>query len=125
MAVSDAELTIAVDETVRDDGLLLCPEGGATLAACHKALKQGLVGASDRVVLFNCATGLKYPMRDRSLRLDRQAPVDRSEEHTSELQSLMRISYAGFCLKKKKQNSNRQKTHKRHKSKIKTNNTIT
>src|SRR3546814_1760464 len=28
--------------------------------------------------------------------------VDRSEEHTSELQSLMRISYAVFCLKKKK-----------------------
>src|SRR3546814_1998393 len=30
----------------------------------------------------------------------------RSEEHTSELQSLMRISYAVFCLKKKKQNKN-------------------
>src|SRR3546814_8748950 len=30
----------------------------------------------------------------------------RSEEHTSELQSLMRISYADFCLKKKKKNSN-------------------
>src|SRR3546814_15394536 len=30
--------------------------------------------------------------------------ADRSEEHTSELQSLMRISYAVFCLKKKKQN---------------------
>src|SRR3546814_1870000 len=30
-----------------------------------------------------------------------QAPVTRSEEHTSELQSLMRISYAVFCLKKK------------------------
>src|SRR3546814_10259388 len=29
------------------------------------------------------------------------APFGRSEEHTSELQSLMRISYAGFCLKKK------------------------
>src|SRR3546814_4761137 len=29
-------------------------------------------------------------------------PVTRSEEHTSELQSLMRISYAVFCLKKKK-----------------------
>src|SRR3546814_1919423 len=29
--------------------------------------------------------------------------LDRSEEHTSELQSLMRISYAVFCLKKKKQ----------------------
>src|SRR3546814_6361970 len=30
------------------------------------------------------------------------APLQRSEEHTSELQSLMRISYAVFCLKKKK-----------------------
>src|SRR3546814_10544890 len=34
--------------------------------------------------------------------------LDRSEEHTSELQSLMRISYAVFCLKKKKQNSRNQ-----------------
>src|SRR3546814_7624887 len=32
---------------------------------------------------------------------------DRSEEHTSELQSLMRISYAVFCLKKKKQHTNK------------------
>src|SRR3546814_1251931 len=32
----------------------------------------------------------------------RSAPIRRSEEHTSELQSLMRISYAVFCLKKKK-----------------------
>src|SRR3546814_6048034 len=31
--------------------------------------------------------------------------IDRSEEHTSELQSLMRISYAVFCLKKKKTNT--------------------
>src|SRR3546814_8902296 len=38
----------------------------------------------------------------------------RSEEHTSELQSLMRISYAVFCLKKKKQNTrnNKQLQHK-------------
>src|SRR3546814_10549083 len=33
----------------------------------------------------------------------RTAPPPRSEEHTSELQSLMRISYAVFCLKKKNQ----------------------
>src|SRR3546814_1298273 len=42
----------------------------------------------------------------------RRAGEDRSEEHTSELQSLMRISYAVFCLKKKKSkthtNNNRQ-----------------
>src|SRR3546814_9754831 len=36
-------------------------------------------------------------------------PADRSEEHTSELQSLMRISYAVFCLKKKKK-KNKLKT---------------
>src|SRR3546814_19262855 len=42
----------------------------------------------------------------------RRAPVNasRSEEHTSELQSLMRISYAVFCLKKKKRN-NSNSTH--------------
>src|SRR3546814_8682327 len=34
-----------------------------------------------------------------------EAIASRSEEHTSELQSLMRISYAVFCLKKKKQNT--------------------
>src|SRR3546814_7421079 len=36
----------------------------------------------------------------------------RSEEHTSELQSLMRISYAVFCLKKKKSQHNIKKTHR-------------
>src|SRR3546814_1063824 len=37
----------------------------------------------------------------------------RSEEHTSELQSLMRISYAVFCLKKKKKSIHHSPTHKR------------
>src|SRR3546814_7311385 len=36
---------------------------------------------------------------------------DRSEEHTSELQSLMRISYAVFCLNKKKQNKSTKQIH--------------
>src|SRR3546814_8114953 len=39
--------------------------------------------------------GLRHPHLER---------IERSEEHTSELQSLMRISYAVFCLKKKKHN---------------------
>src|SRR3546814_8357820 len=38
--------------------------------------------------------------------------VKRSEEHTSELQSLMRISYAVFCLKKKKNNLKKPTKHK-------------
>src|SRR3546814_6029658 len=45
---------------------------------------------------------------------NRRRPVHngRSEEHTSELQSLMRISYAVFCLKKKKkQNQTHKQTH--------------
>src|SRR3546814_7436643 len=47
--------------------------------------------------------------RDRGLLRQRLQPFDdggRSEEHTSELQSLMRISYAVFCLKKKKHKHN-------------------
>src|SRR3546814_7727665 len=39
---------------------------------------------------------------------DNEARAMRSEEHTSELQSLMRISYAVFCLKKKKKKSHKQ-----------------
>src|SRR3546814_4335164 len=41
----------------------------------------------------------------------------RSEEHTSELQSLMRISYAVFCLKKKTENTKRHKTLNRQQKK--------
>src|SRR3546814_2544042 len=40
---------------------------------------------------------------DHARRLEHLYRAGRSEEHTSELQSLMRISYAVFCLKKKKQ----------------------
>src|SRR3546814_1184342 len=42
-------------------------------------------------------------------------PAHRSEEHTSELQSLMRISYAVFCLKKKKKNKHKQKQQEKTK----------
>src|SRR3546814_2693902 len=48
----------------------------------------------------------KLPRRSRASAVQRagRLVVKRSEEHTSELQSLMRISYAVFCLKKKKKN---------------------
>src|SRR3546814_3305936 len=48
----------------------------------------------------------------RSASAMKSARRSRSEEHTSELQSLMRISYAVFCLKKKKHNTNKQSKHK-------------
>src|SRR3546814_7545710 len=44
-----------------------------------------------------------------------RTPSSRSEEHTSELQSLMRISYAVFCLKKKTQYTTRIKHQHKHK----------
>src|SRR3546814_6477560 len=54
----------------------------------------------------------------------RQALEQRSEEHTSELQSLMRISYAVFCLKKKKNTANHiQHTTKRHTTQYETSHT--
>src|SRR3546814_3649235 len=46
--------------------------------------------------------------------LFRRLATRRSEEHTSELQSLMRISYAVFCLKKTKTQQNKQKQNTRH-----------
>ena len=76
LAVSDAAIMAAVRDVARDDGLLLCPEGGATLAAYSRALDEGLIGREDRAVLFNCASGLKYPLEDHSRRLDRHMAID-------------------------------------------------
>jgi len=76
LAVGDPAILGAVDECAKKDGLLLCPEGGATLAAFTQALRDGLVDEEERVVLFNCATGLKYPMPPAGEALDLGAPID-------------------------------------------------
>ncbi|WP_176498435.1 threonine synthase [Sphingomonas sp. HMP6] len=76
LGVGDPAILKAVDECARKDGLLLCPEGGATLAAYKEALRTGEVDEEERVVLFNCATGLKYPMPEANDTLDRFAPID-------------------------------------------------
>src|SRR3546814_4025280 len=56
--------------------------------------------------LGNCPTNASRTFREKRLenRNDRYLTAIKSEEHTSELQSLMRISYAVFCLKKKTYN---------------------
>ena len=76
MAVGDPAILKAVDDAAKKDGLLLCPEGGATLAAYKEALRTGLVDEDERTVLFNCATGLKYPMPEANDTLDRHAEID-------------------------------------------------
>ena len=69
IAVDDAAIAEAWDDVARDEGLLLCPEGAATFAAYRQALADGRVGAGERAVLFNCASGLKYPMPPAGTRL--------------------------------------------------------
>src|SRR3546814_8980174 len=69
----------------------------------HGYLSDDAVGQYDVVLIDNVLEHVPDPvaMIRQAKRL--MAP-DRSEEHTSELQSLMRISYAVICLKKKKNN---------------------
>src|SRR3546814_2552823 len=50
---------------------------------------------------LRATAGFRYTWDSRELVIHALTDRDRSEEHTSELQSLMRISYAVFCLKKK------------------------
>ena len=66
MAVEEQNILQAVEDVARDDGMLLCPEGGAVLAGWRHALKRGFVAPNESVLLFNCANGNKYPLPDRS-----------------------------------------------------------
>src|SRR3546814_9547897 len=61
--------------------------GGEALRVVHRLVQVGAHRGEER---------------PGQLRAEARGPGGRSEEHTSELQSLMRISYAVFCLKKKK-----------------------
>ncbi len=74
LAVSDADINECQAKVATSEGLLLCPEGAATYAAYRQARIKGLIGSGDRVVLFNCATGLKYPMPEMTATFDAEAP---------------------------------------------------
>src|SRR4051794_7257901 len=69
IAVPEEAILQAVEDAACDDGFLLCPEGGAVLAAWRQALAQGMIGKNERVLLFNCANGNKYPLADCAKRL--------------------------------------------------------
>ncbi len=76
IAVEDEAIAVAWREVAAEEGLLLCPEGAATYAAYKEALADGRVRPGERAVLFNCATGLKYPMPEAGVPLKRAAAVD-------------------------------------------------
>src|SRR3546814_5778216 len=83
-----------------------------TLFRSHGCCPGGARAGSSRRVLQRRRRG----GRPGDARRPRGGPdvAPRSEEHTSELQSLMRISYAVFCLKKTKKNMNRTKQKIKH-----------
>jgi len=74
IAVEDDHIERCATEVASRDGLLMSPEGAATVAAWEVGLERGDISRDDRVVLFNCGNGLKYPMppADRVL----ATPVD-------------------------------------------------
>jgi threonine synthase len=76
IAVSDDAIEAARTEVAREEGFLMCPEGAATYAAWKEAIADGRVARTDTCVLFNCASGLKYPMPKAGIALDRMKPID-------------------------------------------------
>src|SRR3546814_10906918 len=92
---------------------------GVTPDECRNIATRGteMVMKYAEELLGNCAFGYQYSPEiftqsntDFALDVCEAVSDVRSEEHTSELQSLMRISYAVFCLKKKKyQNNDKRK----------------
>jgi threonine synthase len=61
IAVSDPELLQAQQTLAACEGLFVCPEGAATVAAARKLRENGWISANERVVLLNTGAGLKYP----------------------------------------------------------------
>jgi len=80
-AVDDNAIEAARREVAATEGILMCPEGAATYAAYKQELAGGRISKDESVVLFNCATGLKYELPRAGQSLDRERPVD----------------YAGLC----------------------------
>lgn len=60
IAVPDAAIIAAMKDLAKTEGVLAAPEGAASLAGLRRAVEQGLVKRSERVVVINTNTGLKY-----------------------------------------------------------------
>jgi threonine synthase len=76
IAVDDEDILQSRDEVAREQGFLLCPEAAAAHAAWRQSLQRGLADPDERAVIFNCASGLKYPLPESEQRLDLNKAVD-------------------------------------------------
>src|SRR3546814_1680026 len=88
----------------RSIGVAVRPKALATVAVSASIDCQSSVACWAPAELGTKMAQAARPARRACRRTTRRTGRSRSEEHTSELQSLMRISYAVFCLKKKTQN---------------------
>ncbi len=61
ISVNDDEIMKALLLVARTEGMLICPEGAAAVAALPHLVKQGVLNAGERVVVLNTGSGLKYP----------------------------------------------------------------
>jgi len=76
ISVSDEEILATAAEIGHRDGLLMCPEGAATAAAYRSAIDSGLITGDETAVLFNTATGLKYPMPEVTSRVNKDDEIE-------------------------------------------------
>ncbi|NBW84297.1 MAG: threonine synthase [Proteobacteria bacterium] len=79
LAVEDEHIINTRDMVAKKDGLLLCPEGAATAAGYQIALEKKIIKEDEKVVLFNCASGLKYPMPDSNQTIDKNSSIKYSQ----------------------------------------------
>ena len=79
LAVEDEHIINTRDMVAKKDGLLLCPEGAATTAGYQIALEKKIINEDEKVVLFNCASGLKYPMPDSNQTIDKNSSIKYSQ----------------------------------------------
>src|SRR3546814_6540645 len=89
---------LRIDVLPRLDGRLALLD---LLQQSRRQFDGGQLARGDARRGFGCREGGQVGSVLRHFRMSPKAVFRRSEEHTSELQSLMRISYAVFCLKKK------------------------
>lgn len=60
VSVSDEEMIAEINRVSRLEGLWLCPESGASVAALRRLVEEGWIKTDETVLLFNTASGLKY-----------------------------------------------------------------
>src|SRR5262249_41953096 len=61
IAITDEDMINAGVQLASDEGIYAAPEGAACVAAAQKLIESGFLNRSDRIVLYNTGSGLKYP----------------------------------------------------------------